>query len=286
MRRVAALLVAMLVLAPVPGGADVVHPTIYAHRGGAGIAPENTLGAFRHTVELYGARGVWLELDVQLAADGVLVVIHDATVDRTTDCSGRVVGFTSSALQACDARGGWPSWPSFEPVPTFRAVLDEAKANGWRLMPEIKNIPGEPNFDPTGIAAADALIADVRASGIDAAVVAVQSFFPTSLDRIELRAPEIATALLTTSQLPGAPDGVGFTVGENVAFAVARGYEHSLPDHESVDLTAEMVGAAHLLGQPIVVWTVNTAARMSALSAIGVDGIITDRPDIAYDTLG
>lgn len=269
-----------------PATSADARPVIYAHRGGAGIAPENTLGAFRQAHELFGARGVWLEMDVQLAKDGVLVVMHDATVDRTTDCSGRVVDHTSVQLHACDARGVWTGWPTLEPVPTFRAVLDEGKARGWRILPEIKNIPGEPNFDPSGERAAVALIADVAAAGFDPGRLAVQSFFPTSLDTIELRAPAIATVLLTTSRLPGAPPSVGFYVTENAVFSRVRGYEAAAPDHEAPDMRAESIMLAHAIGMPVVVWTVDDGARMSELAGFGVDGIITNRPDIAFDTIG
>jgi glycerophosphoryl diester phosphodiesterase len=101
--RIAAIvLAAALLVLPTPAkaAADVV---VYAHRGGAGLAPENTLGAFRQTAARFGERGVWLELDTQLTADGELVVMHDDTVDRTTDCSGEVNAFTLAALAPCDA---------------------------------------------------------------------------------------------------------------------------------------------------------------------------------------
>jgi glycerophosphoryl diester phosphodiesterase len=253
--------------------------TVYAHRGGAGLAPENTLGAFRQTWAAYGDDGVWLELDTQLAADGKLVVIHDATLDRTTDCTGNVIAMTSDAMQGCDARGDWAGWPAFEPVPTMRAVLEEGKAAGWRVFVELKNIPYEPNFDATGANAATALVALLDELDYPAADVGVQSFFPTSLDQIQLMRPDIATALLTTSD-------VGFLALENAAYATARGYDIVAPDTGAADLTAESVGAIHALGKPVVVWTPDSPADIARAVALGVDGMISNYPDRVLAALG
>lgn len=265
-----------------PAGARAMHPVraidVYAHRGGAGLAPENTLGAFRAAHEAWGARGVWLEMDTQLAADGELVVIHDATLDRTTDCSGNVLAKTSVELASCDATETWPAWP-FEPVPTMRAVLAEGAEAGWRILVELKNIPYEPNFDATGRAAAAELVALLAETGFPAERIAVQSFFPTSLDQIELMRPDVATALLTTSE-------VGFLATENAAYATARGYEIVAPDDGAPDLSADTVAQARALGRRVVVWTVNEPDAIARAMGWGVDGIISDRPDRVFEALG
>lgn len=282
LRSIAALL---LVLVSVPTGPSVASTSVdvYAHRGGAALYPENTLGAFRAAHDRFP--GVWLELDVQLARDGVLVVIHDQSLDRTTDCSGAVADRTSAELAGCNAAEIRPGWPSFEPVPTLRAVLAEGASRGWRLLVELKNIPGERNFEPAGERAALALLQDVHATGFPRERIAVQSFFPTSLDQIELRS-SIATALLTTSQLPHAPPGGGFYATENGVYATARGYEITAPDHTSPDLGASTVAAIQALGRRVVVWTVNDPAVIDRVIGWGVDGIISDRPDLVYDALG
>jgi len=254
---------------------------VYAHRGAAALAPENTLGAFRSTTARFGAAAIGLEMDTQLDASGDLVIIHDDTLNRTTDCSGRVLDATTAHLQACDARKGWPDWPTFEPVPLARDVLVEAKDKNWRLMIELKNIPGEANFDPPGAQAASALIKIVHDTGFDLTHLVVESFFPTSLDYIEVMAPGIATLLLTTSQLPGAPPRVGFTLGENIAYATARGYEICSPDNAAIDIDARLVDAAHALGKQVIPWTIDEPSQMQAMRALGVDGIITNRPDLA-----
>jgi len=271
------------------GASGPSGPVVYAHRGGALEGPENTLGAFRQTISRYGP-DVWLELDTQLAADGVLVVIHDHTLDRTTDCDGPVKARTSVELSECNAAAGWnASHPDdqrrFEPVPTLASVLTHPALASARFMVELKNIPGEGNFDPTGEAAAVALVRLVVRTGVDPSRILVQSFFPTSLDQVELRAPGIRTALLTTSQLPGAPPGAGFLLTENALYSTARGYEVSAPDHATPDMGAGAVAGAHALGRDVVVWTVDTPERALELVGFGVDGIITNAPGALLEAL-
>ncbi|MGH2794704.1 MAG: glycerophosphodiester phosphodiesterase, partial [Actinomycetota bacterium] len=263
-------------------------PMLIAHRGGAGLWPENTLTAFRNAHALFSDAGVvgWLELDTQLTADGVLVVIHDATLDRTTDCSGNVVDRTAAEVAACDADPG----PAFEPVPTLAQVLTEGAAAGWRLVIETKNIPGEAGFVLGCTALADGLRSAVAAAGFPADRLIVQSFWPLCLDRLESTAPEIATLLLTSSSTINAllglaaPVPLGFTVTVNAAFATLRGYEYSAPDQDTIDLIGPVVTVVHLLGRKVVVWTVDDPARMASLASIGVDGLISDRPDLLVAT--
>ena len=286
MQRILAIIV---LLVAIGGGAvepAAATPVVYAHRGGATIGPENTLGAFRQAHDLFGSRGVWLEMDAVRTKDGELAIIHDATLDRTTTCVGDVIDYTLAEVQACDASEIFPGWGSFEPVPSLRQVFNEGNGAGWRLMVELKNIPGEPDFDPMGTASAAELLALVGETGFPANRLLVQSFFPTSLDHIELGNPAIATVLLTTSQLPGAPPGAGFTLGENAAFATARGYEVSSPDEATLDLSAESVMLAHALGRDVVPWTVDNPVRAATLAGYGVDGIITNDPGTIYGALG
>ena len=289
--RAVATGLAALVLAvgPLPAGA-ADGPRVIAHRGGAGLWAENTLGAFRNAHALFGRAGVpgWIELDTQSTSDGVLVVIHDATLDRTTDCEGPVVEQPASAVTSCDAD---PDPLVVDPVPTLAEVLGEGALAGWRLVIEIKDIPGEPGFDVDCAELADALTAAVASSGFAEQNLIVQSFWPPCLDRLEATAPAIETLLLTSSSTIGdlagvpTPVPIGFTLTENVLFSTVRGYEHSAPDHQAPDLVGPVVTAAHLLGRSVVVWTVDDADRMRELAAIGVDGIISDRPDVLLETL-
>lgn len=279
-KRLGVVVLLVLVAMPAAVRADVPDdaPDVYAHRGGAGIAPEDTLGAFRQAHKLFGERGLWIELDTQLTADGVLVVLHDDSLDRTTTCTGDVIAKTAAELAPCDASKAFPGWPTFEPVPLLRDVLTEGMAAGWRLSIEIKNIPGEANFDPPGTLVADALVQLIDETGFPKERLVIQSFWPLSLDRVEQTDAGLHTALLTTSSL-------GFNLTENAAFATARGYEIASPDHASVDMAAETVQLAQSLGRDVVVWTVNEAADIRRAAGWGVDGIISDDPGSVYETL-
>jgi glycerophosphoryl diester phosphodiesterase len=290
-RLLPVLLVGLLAPLFVPSASPAAEaPVIYAHRGGAAEAPENTLGAFRQTIDRYGT-DVWLEMDTQLTADGQLVVIHDDSLDRTTSCAGAIIDWSyDAACDAGDPEGGFPDW-GFEPVPLLTDVAAEGKAAGWKLQIELKDIPGEANFDPSGAAAATALAEVLAAVGYPAADIEVQSFWPPALDAFRESAQargldDIELVLLTTSTLPGAPEGVGFLVAENVAFAAARGYEISAPDHRSLDAGPEAVAAAHAAGRRLVHWTVDDPARIVAIAAWGADGIITNAPGEALSALG
>ncbi|MEX2556550.1 MAG: glycerophosphodiester phosphodiesterase [Actinomycetota bacterium] len=267
------------------------QPMLIAHRGGAGLWPENTMGAFGNAHALFSEAGApgWIELDTQFTSDEVLVVMHDATLDRTTDCTGPVVQKPAAVVTQCDAD---PDPLVFDPVPTLDQVLAEGRVAGWRLVVEIKDIPGEPGFDVDCTELADALGAAVNAAAFPKQNVIVQSFWPLCLDRLERREPTIATLLLTSSSTVNALAGVvtpvplGFTLTANAVFATLRGYEYSAPDQDTIDLIGPVVTVAHLLGRKVVVWTVDDVARMQQLAAIGVDGIISDRPDLLVATFG
>ena len=259
--------------------------TVYAHRGGAGLAPENTLGAFRQTHAAMGTKGVWLEMDTQLTADNRLVVMHDDDVDRTTNCTGTVISHTLASLAACDASESFPGWGAFEPIPTMDQVLDEGLANGWRLMVEIKDIPGEANFDAPGQLVANVLIPLINSKNFPHNRMMIQSFWPFVLDRVKQLAPDIPTVLLTSSSLPGGPAGVGIPATLNVTYSTLRGYTVVAPALDTIDLTADVVRLAHSLGRKVVVWTPDTPALISAALALGVDGVISNRPDLVYAQL-
>ena len=139
-----------------------LDPQLIAHRGGAAYAPENTLAAFRRGI-VDGAD--WLEMDVQMTKDGALVVIHDETVDRTTNGRGQVGDLTLAQIRALDAGQG-------ERVPTFDEVLALVKKSGVGLMPEAKSahlyLPAtSPGHDPRPQSECSALCL-VRAVAISA----------------------------------------------------------------------------------------------------------------------
>lgn len=276
--RLSTILAAIAVAIGTVPAAHATHPmspvTVYAHRGGAALAPENTMAAFENASSLFAAAGHdgWLEMDTQATGDGRLVVIHDDTLDRTTTCSGAVIEWTYTT--SCNANKNKPAF-GFQPVPLLSDVLARGlqASPAWGLVIEIKDIPGEANFDPAGTLVADKLVALIDASGYPKDRIVIQSFWPPALDRVELLDPALATLLLTTSDL-------GFLLSENAAYATARGYEYAAPDYEAADFSAETVAAAHLLGRRVVTWTVNNAAAATRLIGYGVDGIMTDDPRI------
>jgi glycerophosphoryl diester phosphodiesterase len=284
MRRVlgvVVLLVASLLgLSPATAAAHRAV-TVYAHRGGAYYAPENTMGAFRQAWDRWGASGVWLEMDTQLTSDGQLVVMHDDSLDRTTTCTGTVISRTFASLDGCDASKSFPGWGAFEPVPNLRDVLLEGKA-AWRLMIEIKDIPGEANFDAAGTAVAAKLGELVRTTGFPLERLLVQSFWPPALDAIKRELPGVGTVLLTSSSLPGGPSRVGIPVAANVIYSWLRGYTISAPASDSRDLTPRVVALGHTLGRQVVVYTPDTRADIRTAIATGVDGVISNRPDLVF----
>lgn len=282
MRTRAILLSALVVAACVHAPAAAEQPLLVAaHRGGSLIGPENTIAAFASAQDLFGQHpdvNGWLEMDARLSADDVPVVIHDATLDRTTDCTGRVRDLTASALALCNAASAWPSW-GFQPVSSVRQVFESAVAapTAWKIMIEIKDIVIDPHYDLAGTIARE-LVSIVHDTSLPYENLIVQSFWPPFLDLVSLLDPRITTMLLTTSTLPGAPEGAGFTLMQNAAFSTARGYAISAPDAGATDMTADGVAFAHALGRDVVTWTVNTPAEISRVLDAGVDGVISDDP--------
>jgi glycerophosphoryl diester phosphodiesterase len=283
-RAGSALLLAVLPTSAAVAAGDTA-PFVSAHRGGAAYAPENTLVAFENAVRL----GVdEIEMDAQLTADGHVVIIHDDTLDRTTDCTGTVIATTLADLQQCDAAFWFsPGQPTTVPaadaphplrgagvrIPTVAEVLDWQQALGAaapRLSIEIKDIPGEANFDVAGTAVAEVLVPLIVDRGLTDQVV-VQSFWPPALEAVRRLAPDLATQFLTTTS-------TGQTATMNVTYATARGHDVSAPNFDAPDLTAATVAAAHAAGRQVVPWTPDRVADLAATAALGVDGIITNVP--------
>ncbi|MCS7221334.1 MAG: glycerophosphodiester phosphodiesterase [Anaerolineae bacterium] len=247
------------------------YPLNMAHRGGAALAPENTMLAFQNALAL-GADV--LELDVRASRDGELVVIHDETVDRTTDGTGKVTEMTLAQLQALDAgyRYSPDNGHSFPyrgrgiKIPTLREVLTafpEARVNI-----EIKQVT--PPIEET----VARLIEEMGAQ-----------------DRVLVVASDDGVIKRFRRLMPGIATGA--SAGEVQSFyllqrfglgAFYRPVANALqvPDRsgEIQVVTPRFVAAAHAQGMKVHVWTINTPDRMRQLLQMGVDGIITDRPDL------
>lgn len=226
-----------------------VPPRIVAHRGASIEAPENTLAAFRAALDA-GAPAV--ELDVHLAADGVPVVVHDDTLDRTTSGAGPVAERTSAEIARLDA-GAW-FHPRFagERVPTLAQALD-LLAGKCLVDIEVKTV----DRPYPGLVAA--VEERVRERGVVADVV-VSSFDAESVRDVKARG--LSTALI----LPGEP-----TADEARAWGL---FSDAFAIGEWA-VTREVVEAC---AKPVYAWTVDDAARARALFDAGVAGVITNDP--------
>jgi glycerophosphoryl diester phosphodiesterase len=229
-------------------------PAVVAHRGHSALAPENTMAA---VVGALRAGADWVEVDVRISADGVPVVMHDPTVDRTTGGTGKVAGLTVEQISTLDA-GSWFG-PGFagEPVPTFAQVLDELSSQDGHLLLELKH--------PHTRDDVQRVLGMVLDSGMGDRVV-VQSFRPSILADVAAVAPELPRALLTTS-----------LHDDPVAVCEELGLASYNPAAVDVIARPELVDALHGAGLATMVWTVNDEALWPELADLGVDGLISDR---------
>lgn len=246
-------------------------PAVQGHRGASGLAPENTLAAFRTAIAL-GADGV--ELDLQVSRDGAVVVIHDDTLDRTTDRQGRIADLTLAEIREADAGIRFAAASRGERVPTLSEVIALVKAEAgpaFRLNLEIKFAAGREG-EPPDIEAR--VLAVLRETDFVHRVT-VQSFHHPSPETMKRLEPRIPTGLLVGARRP---------VADPVAAVRRRGAEYFAPNFQLV--TAELVSSLHAAGIPLAVWTVNDPAEMRRLIALGLgrlagDTIISDYPDRA-----
>ena len=241
--------------------------TAIGHRGAKGVAPENTMAAFRASA----AAGAPFELDTMLCKTGEPVVIHDYTVDRTTNGKGKVADLTLKELRALDA-GSYFS-PKFkgEKIPTLNEVLDEF-ANRVKVDIEIK-YQGPREKIPT---LAKAIIDLVKKKGLEKKVF-ITAFNPYVLEAFKNEAPDLARGQLysrfETADIPYHQK----VVLRNLLLNESADPDFLAPNYKMVD--EEYVKTYHELGYKILVWTVNKPDDMRRLIEMGVDGIITDFPN-------
>jgi glycerophosphoryl diester phosphodiesterase len=235
------------------------HPLIFAHRGASQVAPENTLAAFRRAVEI-GADGI--ELDVQLSADGVPVVIHDAAVDRTTDGSGWVRDLTLTQLQELNASGHAGAAFAGERIPTLEEVLAEV---GDKLLIDIEL--KYPTLETVSLEAQ--VIEVIQRLGMQRRVW-LSSFKPYALHITRRLAPEMACGLIY------GPLSLG-------SWLLAPITPHeALHPHASL-ITERMMQRAHKRGLRVITWTVDDPAQAQQLATRSVDAIITNTPGTLLD---
>ena len=244
------------------------RPLAFAHRGGAGLAPENTIAAFDRGLAA-GADG--LELDVRLAADGVVVVHHDATVDRTTDRTGPVAAFTADELARADAAarfetaGSRPFAGLGIGVPTLLEVLRRYREA--RIIIEMKENRAE---------LARATVAAVRAAD------AVERVCLGASGRRVLRAARAIEPAIATS---AAREEVRWALYRSwLGWPVSRpaygGYQVPETLGRTRVVSPRFIDGAHRGGLAVQVWTVDAARDARRLIDWGVDALISDRPDV------
>jgi glycerophosphoryl diester phosphodiesterase len=237
---------------------DWPHPRWIAHRGAGKLAPENTLAAFRLGAS-HGYRA--FECDVKLSADGVPFLLHDDTLDRTTNAAGRAADRAWSELSRLDA-GGWHSAAyAGEPLASLQGLATWLRRNQHWLDLEIK--PTEGDAERTGHVVA----AEVeRLWAGDAMPPLLSSFQPESLVAARETAPRLQRALLVDTDWPGWLD-----------VALQLGCVAAITNHQLMD--AALLQRLHGAGLRALVYTVNETDRSQALLAMGLDGIITDAVD-------
>ncbi len=233
-------------------------PLWVAHRGAGKLAPENTLAAFRLGAT-FGYRA--FECDVKLSADGVPFLLHDATLERTTNGRGTGGLLPWSELTRLDA-GGWHSRThAGEPMPSLEAIARYVQRNAFALNIEIKPTPGRER--ETGLAVGRACLALWHGSS---APLLFSSFRPDALQGAKETAPNIPRALLIDTAWAGWFD-----------MAQSLGCVAVVSNHQIMD--AVLMAQLRSAGMRAACYTVNEEADVQRLLALGVDSIITDAVD-------
>jgi glycerophosphoryl diester phosphodiesterase len=255
---------------------EIQRPLVFAHRGGGGLFPENTLGAFEYSAKMPVDV---LELDVHATSDGALVVMHDATVERTTDGRGRISEMTLGELKKLDAgynfsTDGGQSFPfrgKSITVPTLEEVFSAFPEMTFNVEPKQET--------PSIIKPLCALIRERKMS--DKTIVG--SFKQSVIDEFRQECPEVATSASPTE------------ASEFLVLAKTGLTESYSPPMQALQIperigglqvvTKEFVEAAHRQNLKVHVWTINQTEDMRRLLDAGVDGIMTDYPDRLLDLL-
>jgi len=241
------------------------QPVIFAHRGASAFAPENTLAAFELALA-HGADGI--ELDVKLSADGHAIVIHDMSVDRTTGAKGKVKELSLASLRALDAGSFYSAQHHGEKIPMLEEVFETI---GKRAFINVELT----NYNAPRDHLVETVCMLVKKFNLQKNVL-FSSFFASNLSKARGLLPEVPRGLLAMPGLLGAwHRSFGFAFGE---------YQALHPNLKSA--THEQIQRVHRLNKRLHVWTVNAEADMRRLFSWGVDGIITDDPQLAVRVRG
>lgn len=233
------------------------RPVIIAHRGNSSIAPQNTMAAFEAA---WRAGADFIELDIQVTADGDAAVIHNATLDETTSGSGPVADRPAAEIAALDA-GSWFS-PVYagERVPLLSDVLEFLRTHdGIGLVLEIK--------DDWPAGPLERVLDAVAAPFLDGRLV-VESFSVATMTAVRDLAPQLRRDLLVDRTDTGLLDLCADVDVSGVG-----------PDGRLLLTQPDLLGRLHDAGLTVTPWTLNEPAQWAIAVEAGVDGIVTDRPD-------
>lgn len=240
------------------------RPIILAHRGDKNQAPENTLAAFAQALQK-GADGI--ELDARLTADGHVIVIHDSTVERTTNGKGRVASLSLEAIRKLDAGKWFNEKFTGTKIPLLEEVF-EIIGKDKLINIELKN------YTTMG----DSLmvkVCELIKRHNNQSQILFSSFFPSTLKIAAQTLPEVPRGLLAMRGLLGVwARSFGFMFGN---------YQAMHPHILSVN--KQQVQRVHRIDRRVIVWTANMPDEINQLKEWGVDGIITDDPQTAVQTL-
>ena len=238
-------------------------PLVWAHRGASGYAPENTLAAFQKAVDL-GADGV--ELDIQLTKDDQIVVIHDETIDRTSDGKGWVKDYTLEELRAFNYNRTKPEYKHAD-IPTMREVFELLKPTGLFINIEIKS--GVVFYEKIE----EKILALTKEMGMEDRVC-YSSFNHYTVTRIHELKPDAE---------------VGFLYADGPIDMPSYGVKHGVNALHPALYNLQYDGFVKECkekGLKLNVWTVNERPYMEMCCQYGVDAIITNYPDIAKEVVG
>lgn len=242
-----------------------------AHRGGAALAPENTLAAFRHALTLPIDA---IELDVQMSRDGHAVVFHDENVERLTNGQGNMLDLDLAYLRSLNAAAHFAGgWQEPQRIPELREVLELARTGGVQVYIELKSSKRGTTYGRyPGIA--EAVTREVLATNMLEQVLVI-SFEWELLPLVKMLAPGIHTGALVSTDTW---DSRITSLEDLLASINALECEWVNIDYQLV--TPDMPEKCHARGLRLGAWTVNDTAKLRALAKAEVDSLTTDRPDL------
>lgn len=235
---------------------------VIAHRGASAYAPENTMSAFKLAVEM---QAEMIELDITFSKNGVPIVIHDETLDRTTEASGLVKDFTSHELKDFEAGEWFSDQFDGEPIPTLKEVLEYAK-DKIAVNIEIKT-ESVTDYPEAGIV--DVTVRTVKELGMEDQVI-ISSFDYRVMKHLEVLAPEIPKAILYEKSQSG----------DKLPSELVKEYNVDAFNCSHRELSEEWIKDLNEQQIPFYIYTVNDESKMKEIISKGASGIFSDKPDL------